>query len=68
MTKKIVDFLINYFIVAVAMFTALAILFGIYLGFMVVWNYNAILFGFLVIILIVSGVITYIITEKEGEE
>lgn len=67
MKNKIIDFLMNYFIVTVVMFVALAILFGIYLGFMIVWNYNAILFGFLVIVLIVSGVITYIITEKEGE-
>lgn len=68
MKNKIIDFLMNYFIVTVVMFVALAILFGIYLGFMIVWNYNVILFGFLVIVLIVSGVITYIITEKEGEE
>ena len=67
MKKKIIDFAVNYFIVTVVMLLTLAILFGIYLGFLLVWNYNMTLFGVLVITLIVSGVVTFIITKEEEE-
>lgn len=65
MKKKIIDFLMNYLVISIAMLASLAVLFGIYLGFVTIWNFNAVLFGVIVITLIVSGVVTYIVTNKE---
>lgn len=65
MKKKIIDFLMNYLVISIAMLVSLAVLFGIYLGFVAIWNFNAVLFGVIVITLIVSGVVTYIVTSKE---
>ena len=65
MKKKIIDFVGNYFAITVVMLLILAVLFGIYLGFMFVWNYSIVLFGILVIVLIVSGILTYFVTKEE---
>lgn len=66
MKKKIIDYVMNYVVITVTMLVALGILFAIYLGFLALWNFNFVLFGILIIVLIVSGVVTYIIT-NEGE-
>lgn len=65
MKKKIIDYLGNYIVITIGMFIALAVSFGIVAGFIALFDYSHVLFGIVLIILVTSGVITYIITNDK---
>lgn len=62
------DFLINYIVITIGMFVSLAVLFGIYFGFIKLFDFSPLLFGIVLVVLVTSGVVTYFVTnDKKGE-
>lgn len=66
MKKKIIDYLVNYIVITIGMFVSLLVLFGIGSGFIKLFAYSPVLFGIVLIVLVTSGVVTYIVTNDKG--